>query len=90
MAGVDTILRLLLGTMTLIALLFIGAVGVSIIGPIFNAVPAAPASLGWPGVKGTVFRFFTLGMVGLMLVVIIWWWFSPVKQDVRQNQQGPF
>jgi len=90
MAGVRTILALVLASITLVALMFIAGVGVSLFEPMYQAVPSAPDSLGWGSIKDTIFGTMTLAFIGLGLVVLVWWWFRPIRQDVRQDTRGPF
>jgi hypothetical protein len=90
MAGAETVIKLIFLIITVVAVIAIGLVGVAVVGPIFSAVPSAPASLGWGSLKGTFFEFFTLGIIGLIMVAFVWWWFSPIQSDVRQNERQRF
>lgn len=92
MAGVDTIFKLIGGTVFLVVLLFVTAVGFTLVDPIYNQVLDLPllANLGWGDPGMVVLLFMGLSLIGLGIVVIIWWIASPIRDDVRQDTQGPF
>lgn len=86
MAGVNTILRIIGATLSLFVIIFVSAVGITLIEPIASALGVAPAGLGWPDVGFTF--FMSLGLIGLGIVVIIWLIFAPIRNDIRQDT-GP-
>lgn len=92
MAGVDLILRLVGGTLALLVIAFVAAVGVSLYEPIHSNVidPELMNSLGWGTPQDTVILFAGLAFAGLSLTVIIWWLVAPAREDVRQEFGGPF
>jgi len=88
MAGADTIIRIVVGTLAIVVFAFVTAVGFNLMDPIFQAT-GPPPGLGW-GDGSNIMLFAGLGLIGMGLVVIIWMWVAPVRQDVRQDQRGPF
>jgi len=86
MAGVNTVLRIIGAILFLFVLMFVSAVGVTLLDGIVPHV-GAPASLNWP--EFDFYFFMSLGLVGLGIVVIVWLISAPIRNDVRQEQQGP-
>jgi len=87
MAGVNTVLRVIGGTMSLIVITFVAVVGVTLYEPIAVQVGDTPAGLGWPDVN--ILFFMALGLIGLVLVVFVWMWVAPIRNDVRQERRRP-
>lgn len=94
MAGLDTILRLIGGTIALAFIAWVTAVGFMLVDPIYNNIidQALFDSLGWGSPQNVVMLFMALSLVGLILVVIVWWIVGPIRRDVRQERSpgGPF
>ena len=89
MAGADTVLRLVFGTMSIITVAFVAAVGYTVMDPIFaQRNTELMTGLGWGTPHETVMLFAGLAFIGISMVVILWWLVAPVRQDVRQ-QAGP-
>lgn len=92
MAGVDTVIRVVAGTLALFVIAFVTGVGFMLLDPIYANVidPDLMESLGWGSPQNVVMLFAALAFIGLSMVVIIWWIASPARQDVRQTQGPPF
>lgn len=91
MAGADTILRVIGAILFLLVLAFVTAVGINIIDPIYQGLSGPPSSLGWGPLQDIVYRWMTIGLIGMGIVVIIWMWVSPIRDDVRQDvERGRF
>lgn len=91
MAGADTIIKLIATIVFTLFLLFVMGVGYTLLDPIYNNVidPGQMADLGWGAPQDVVMLFAGLGMIGLGIVVLLWWIASPIRDDVRQEQQRP-
>lgn len=91
MVGTNTILRLIGGTIFLVALLFIVAVGFTLADPIYNQVidSTLMSDLGWGDPAMVAMLFMGLSLIGMGIVVIIWWIVSPIRDDVRQDTRQP-
>lgn len=92
MAGVDTILRLVGGTIALLFILFVVAVWTTLWDPIYNNVidPQLMSDLGWGTPQDVVGLFAALAFIGLSMTVIVWWMVAPAREDVRQDvRRGP-
>lgn len=86
MAGVNTILRIIGAALSLIVIIFVTAVGTTLIEPIAQSL-GAPAIGSW--VQLDMMFFSALGLIGLVIVVIIWLIVAPVRNDVRQDVRRP-
>lgn len=91
MAGVDTVVRVVAGSIAMLVIIFVGWVGVVLIDPIYNSVidTSLMSRLGWGAPQDTVYLFMTLAAAGLLLTVIVWWIASPIRDDVRQSTRPP-
>lgn len=89
MAGVDTILRLIGGTIAIFVIIFISGVFVMLYEPIQDSLTLGDLPDGWGAPQDVVFLFGGLALVGLLMVIIIWWLVSPAREDVRQDVGGP-
>jgi len=89
MSAVDTILRIIAVPVAIVVISISAWVGVLVLDPFTATMPAPAGSLGWPEYS-YIYRFFALAIVGIIFVVLAWLWVSPIKEDVRQEQQGPF
>lgn len=94
MAGIDTILRVIGGTLATFVILVVLGLGVQLIDPIYNNVidQSLFNSLGWGTPHQTVYFFAVLALVGLLIVIAIWLLVAEARNDVRQGVQrgGPF
>jgi hypothetical protein len=84
MSAPRLILRILVATVTVIAVGTTAVLGFSVIEPIEGQF-SAPASLGWGNVGGTVLTFAAAGFLSLLLVLIIWFIAAPIRRDKRQQ-----
>ena len=91
MAGVNTILRLIGGTIALVGIITVSAIGLPLIEAVYTNVvdPAEMQALGWGAPQDVVLLFMTIAAVALSVVVIIWWLVGPARDDVRQSVQRP-
>lgn len=91
MVGADTIIRLIATVVFALVLLFVVAVGYSLMDPIYNNVidESMMTGLGWGSPQDTIMLFAGLGLIGMGLVVVLWWIVSPIRDDVRQEQRRP-
>lgn len=89
MAGADTILRLIGGTIAIFALIFIAAVFVMLFEPIQSSLTLGDLPNNWGTPDETVFLFGGMAIVGLLVVVVVWWLASPAREDVRQDVGRP-
>lgn len=89
MVGVDTIFKLIATVLFTLVLMFVMAVGFTLMDPIYNNVidTQLMSDLGWGAPQNVVMLFAGLGLIGLGLVVVIWWIASPIREDVRQEQR---
>lgn len=92
MAGIDTVLRLIGGTLAIVCIIVIAFFGVKVIDPVFNNLTFNDMPAVWGSPQNVVYLFMTLAAIGLIAVVAIWWLVAPVRDDVRQEIQrgGPF
>jgi len=90
MAGVSTILRLLIVPILIMVLMLVTAVTFRVLEPLkANLDFSAAAALGWPTGQAVLF-FASLSLIGLGLAMIVWLWYAPIREDVRQEVRGPF
>lgn len=91
MAGVDTVLRLMGGSLAILVIIVVGFFGVKVIDPIFANLTFGDMPSQWGAPEEVVYLFVTLAFIGLIGVVIIWWLVAPVRDDTRQDirQGGP-
>jgi uncharacterized membrane protein len=85
----DLVFRVIAVPVVLLAVTLIAWMGVKILDGFFAGMTGPPASLGWTD-GGVILTFFGYSVVAIILVVFIWMWVSPVRDDVRQEQRGPF
>lgn len=94
MAGVDTIVRLIGAVLAVFIIIVVLGFGIQVIDPIYTNVidPAALSARGWGTPHTTVYFFFGLAIVGLLVVIIVWLLVAEARNDVRQGLQrrGPF
>lgn len=92
MAGADTILRLIGGTLALFVIAFVVGVAYTLMDPIYNNVidPQLMQDLGWGAPQDTIMLFAGLAFIGMSIVVILWWLVAPARRDVRQEAGPPF
>lgn len=83
MSAARLVLRLVVATVTVLALGLVGVVGFTLLEPFSQAFGSAPASLGWA--DSNVLIFAGAAFLGLILVVIIWLVAAPIRTDVRQE-----
>lgn len=91
MAGADGVIRVIGATLAMFVIIFVAAVGFTLVDPIHNAIidQSQMDSLGWGTPQTLTIRFMGLGLVGLLAVIIIWLWVSPIREDVRQEERRP-
>lgn len=89
MAGVDTIIRLLGGTLAIVIIIVVGAFGWQVIEPVYNNLTLGDLPAGWGTPQNTLLLFVSLSSIGLIAVVVIWWLVAPVREDVRQDVGPP-
>lgn len=84
MSAARLILRIIVATVTVLALGTIAVFSWTVIEP-FEEAFSAPASLGWGDLGGTVLVFAGAAFLALMLVLVIWFVAAPIRRDVRQG-----
>lgn len=89
MAGADTIIKLIATILFIFVLMFVFAVGVNLMDPIYEGVidQGQMNDLGWGSPQDVVYMFATIGLVGMGIVVLLWWVFGFIRDDVRQEVQ---
>lgn len=90
MAGADTVLRVIMGTISIVVIIVVGAVGYALLDPLYSALGFGDLPAGWGAPQDVVMLFFGLATIGLIIVVIVWWVASSAREDVRQSQGPPF
>lgn len=86
MSAASLVLRIVVATITVIALGAIAVYGyIGIVEPMYGAFGNPPASLGWGDPATTVVAFTVVGVMGLLLVLVIWFIAAPIRQDQRQQ-----
>lgn len=85
MSAASLVLRVVMATVTLIAIGTIFVLGFTVIEPFYAAFGEPPAALGWGTPASTTLTFASVGMLGLFLVLIIWFVYAPIRQDQRQQ-----
>lgn len=91
MVGADSAVKLIASTVFLMLLVFVVGVGFTLVDPIYNTVvdTSQLSALGWGDPGLTLLLFMGIGLIGLGLVVILWWLVGWIRDDVRQDLQGP-
>lgn len=79
------VIRIIVATITVIAVGAIGVLGFMVIEPFFLAFGEPPAALNWGTPASTTVMFASFGLLGLLLVLMIWVVYSPIRQDQRQQ-----
>lgn len=94
MVGADSVVKLIATVVFILILLFVMAVGFTLMDPIYNNVidTGLMTDLGWGAPQNVVMLFAGIGLIGLGLAVVVWWIFGWIREDVRQDVQprGPF
>jgi len=88
-AGVNTILRLAGGAITVAVIVITGAVTAQVADGMINNMDFSAAVALW-GLDGTGAYFWAgIALAGLAIVVMLWMIFAPIRNDVRQELQRP-
>jgi len=85
MSGARLIIRIIMATITVIAVGSIGVIGFMVIEPFAFGLAGPPSALGWGDLTGTTLMFGSLGILGLLLVLILWFVYAPIRRDRRQQ-----
>lgn len=85
MSAAALVLRIVVATVTVIAVGTIGVFGFTVIEPFHAAFDKPPAALGWGDPATTTLAFTATAILGLLLVLVIWFIAAPIKRDQRQQ-----
>lgn len=85
MSAAGLVLRIVVASVTVIAVGAIGVFGFVVIEPFFAAFSDAGSAVGWDSPASTVVAFASFGIIGLLLVLIIWLISAPIRNDRRQQ-----
>jgi len=87
MTAAQTILRLIVYTVTVIAVGMTLVMGfLFVLEPFAQAgVGETPAALGWGDLSGSLLSWVVAGGLSLLLVVVIWLVAAPIRSDKRQQ-----
>lgn len=84
MSAARLILRIIMATVTVIAVGAIGVFGWVMMGPFFEAI-GEPSGFGSVTPASNLMLFSSLGLLGLLLVLVIWFVYAPIRNDRRQQ-----
>lgn len=87
MVGADSVVKLIASTVFLAILVFVVAVGFTLIEPIFNTVISQSdlTALGWGNPATTLLLFTAMSLIALGVIVVLWWVVGWIREDVRQD-----
>jgi len=84
MSGARLVLRIIMATVTVIAVGAIGVFGWVMMGPFFESI-GEPTGFGSATPAGNLMLFSSLGLLGLLLVLVLWFVYAPIRNDRRQQ-----
>jgi len=84
MSAARLILRIIMATVTVIAVGAIGVLGFMTIEPFFTAL-GEPTGFNGATPASNLMLFSSLGVLGLLLVLVLWFVYAPIRSDRRQQ-----
>jgi hypothetical protein len=85
MSAPRLIARILIATVTAIAVGTILVLGFTVLEPFEAEFGTPPASLGWGDIGGTIIAMTAAAGLGLLLLLVIWFVAAPIRRDKRQQ-----
>ncbi len=85
MSAAGLIVRIMIATITVIALGAIAVFSLVAVEPFYTAFGDPPASLGWGDPAQSTMVFFAAGFIALIMVLVIWFVSAPIRNDRRQG-----
>lgn len=87
MSAADMVVRMVVATVLILVAGTTVVLGMTaVLEPMYAGFGEPASSLGWgtPGLDAM--RFISFSMLGTLLVVVLWFVFSPIRDDVRQEE----